>query len=169
MVEPGDILREIYSIFYGRPMNFSFIDDSIAGSARLMSPRDVRWLREAKKIDAILSVTEKPLPQSWTSGFDYKCVPVKNHVAPTMDQLRECVDFLLSETSQKKKTVVHCAAGKGRTGTVLASYLCAKYGDDPSVAIGKIRKARPGSIERNAQEKAVSEFSHAVLKKGRSD
>ncbi len=52
---------------------------------------------------------------------------------------------------------VHCAAGLGRTGVVLACYLIDK-GLNATNAIARIRRLRPGSIETEDQEKAVEEF-----------
>jgi atypical dual specificity phosphatase len=53
---------------------------------------------------------------------------------------------------------VHCHAGLGRTGTILASYFVAQGLGAPE-AIAKIRYLRPGSIETDAQEEAVAAYS----------
>ncbi len=135
-------------------MNFSFIDESVSGTAGPLSLKEVNWLRNAKGIQAILSVKEGPLSSGWVEGVQYLNVIVKNHAIPTIEQLITCVDFLISQVSSGHKTSVHCAAGKGRTGTVLAAYLCKRYDLNPDAAIGKIRSMRPGSIEKK-QEAAI--------------
>ena len=50
--------------------------------------------------------------------------------------------------------VIHCKGGLGRTGTVAARLLI-EFGVDPQMAIQSVRKARPGSIENDLQEKYV--------------
>ncbi|MHB1909324.1 MAG: phosphatase domain-containing protein [Nitrososphaerales archaeon] len=157
MFEKGDILRFFYGWILGRPMNFSFIDEFVSGSAGPLRKKEVDWMREKKGIGAILSVKEVPLASGWVENLRYLNVPVKNHFPPTIDQLKQCVDFILRETSSGKKTSVHCAAGKGRTGTVLAAYLCAKYGKSADDAILEIRAKRKGSIEKK-QEAVIQEY-----------
>jgi atypical dual specificity phosphatase len=52
------------------------------------------------------------------------------------------------------------AAGKGRTGTVLAAYVCASQGISPGEAVKVVRAKRSGSIEKNSgQEESVSEYA----------
>jgi atypical dual specificity phosphatase len=138
-------------------MNFSFIDEMVAGSAGPLRKKEVDWLREKKGIGAILSVREGPLQAGWVEGLRYLNVPVRNHFPPTLDQLKNCVNFIMIETESGKKTTVHCAAGMGRTGTVLAAYLCYKYGLNSQEAITQVRAKRHGSIEKN-QEPVISEY-----------
>ena len=52
---------------------------------------------------------------------------------------------------------VHCAAGKGRTGTVLAAYLVTQ-GMTAGEAIRKVRELRPGSVETYEQEQMIREW-----------
>ena len=53
-----------------------------------------------------------------------------------------------------EKILIHCKGGLGRTGTV-AARLLVELGLEPEEAIRRIRQARPGSFEREAQEEYV--------------
>ena len=168
-LEIGDILRKVYDIFYHRPMNFSFVDDHLCGSARIMSTKDVDWLK-TKGVNAMLALTETPAPSSWIEGFgiEYKQVPIKNHTAPTLAQLEDCVAFIERNIQKENKVLVHCAAGKGRTGTIIAAYLCARDNIPAELAIERVRAKRHGSVERNprsGQENAVAEYQKSLHKK----
>ena len=85
-------------------------------------------------------------------------VPVPDFTAPTPDQLRCGVEAIQQALAANQRVAVHCAAGLGRTGTLLACYLVST-GMDPSAAIARIRSARPGSVETPEQEAAVSAFA----------
>lgn len=60
------------------------------------------------------------------------------------------VDFITlaeNEIDQRKGAVaVHCRAGLGRTGTLIASYLMFKFEMEAKAAIAWVRMCRPGSI-----------------------
>ncbi len=160
-MESGDILRKIYDAFFHRPMNFSFIDDYVSGSAKMMSERSVEWVR-GKGIRAILSLTETPIPSAWLgSEINYLHVSIENHRAPTLSQIQTCVEFISNNVHKGNKTLVHCAAGKGRTGTILAAYLSSRDNISAEIAIEETRAKRKGSIERDpkaGQETAVAEY-----------
>ena len=74
--------------------------------------------------------------------------------APTQDQLDRCVSAIQRAHAHGMNVAVHCTAGLGRTGPVLAAYFVAQ-GVAPASAITKVRRLRPGSIETTEQEEAI--------------
>lgn len=156
LVEMNFIIRRIRGLLIRRPMNFSFINDYVCGSSVPTSRSQVKWLRE-RGVMGVLSLTTAPLRKDWLSGLDYLSIPIKDHTIPTVEEIEQSIDFILQHEERKEKVLVHCYAGKGRTGTVLAAYLCRKYGFAPEQAILFLRTKRSGSVER-AQRKVVEEY-----------
>jgi atypical dual specificity phosphatase len=58
--------------------------------------------------------------------------------------------------------MVHCAAGMGRAGTILACYLVKYQKYSGKDAIKKIRTERPGSIQSETQELAITFYQKHV-------
>src|SRR4051812_48000287 len=107
------------------PASFSWIDrPHLAACARPDGPDELAWLRE-QGIQVLLSLSEYPLRRAWTdeTGLLVLHVPVVDMEAPTQDQLDRCVSAIRRARDQGMGVAVHCTAGLGRTGTVLAAYL----------------------------------------------
>jgi atypical dual specificity phosphatase len=77
---------------------------------------------------------------------------------PTPEQLDKCISAILRAMDRNMGVAVHCGAGLGRTGVVLACYLVAK-GQPPDNAIVRVRRLRPGSIETDEQAEAIHHFA----------
>ena len=84
-------------------------------------------------------------------------LPVADFTPPTTEQLERGVNAIQSAIDSGTRVAVHCGAGLGRTGTLLACYLV-RGGLSPEDAIARVRAVRPGSVETAAQEAAVRAF-----------
>ncbi len=149
------------------PRNFSWlIQDEIAGMGRPMAiVADLEFLKD-NRVESIVSLTELPLHKTLIEefGFEYKHIPIPDFSTPTQEQIEEFVTFVNNLLSSKKKIVVHCEAGIGRTGTMLACYLVSK-GYSAEKAISEVRKRRPGSIETMEQEDTVVKYEERLARK----
>lgn len=147
--------------------NFSFvIDGELAGSAFPGGwadlPEDLQEL-SSKGIKVIITLTEETLDVNYLKEFNIENlhIPIQDFTPPTIDQIFQFVEFVEKCRAEKKPVLVHCWAGIGRTGTMLAAYLVYE-GYAPSEAIAKIRRLRFGSIETEEQVKIIYEFSKVL-------
>ena len=150
----------------GRPTNFSWlIDGGLAGSGRPMSAGEVEWAR-GQGVAAIVTMTEDPLPAAWVDGVDYLHVPTVDLTAPTVEGTDAAVAFIREHVDRGAPAMVHCAAGLGRAGTILACYLVRHEGMSASEAIRAVRERRPGSIQSDEQEQAVEHYEQHAASAG---
>ena len=95
--------------------------------------------------------------------METKHIPLRDHAPLTTAQLQLGADYIAAAISQGKAVLVHCLAGKGRTGCILASYMMVYEGKTARQAIDELRSLREGSVE-HPQEKNVLEFEAEALK-----
>jgi atypical dual specificity phosphatase len=145
-------------------LNFSWvIDGSLAGMARPWVGTDtIEELRE-HGVGAIVSLTEEPLADELADHFHYAHIPVPDFHAPSLDQIKFFVETVRDWIRRDMGVAVHCAAGCGRTGTMLACYLVGE-GESAREAIRHIRGLRPGSIETDEQERAIRDYAEFLAR-----
>ncbi len=142
------------------PPGFSWVDQPrLAALAHPRSAEDLRWLRR-NGIDVLVSLTEDPLPRNWVNdaGVLAVSVPVPDMEAPSDRQLDHILATIRRANDSGMGVAIHCAAGLGRTGTVLAAYLVAG-GLPARAALIKVRNLRPGSVETLDQERAIEQYA----------
>src|SRR5690242_5554093 len=115
-------------------MKIDWIDDGVlAASSIPIGVKDLQFLKE-QGIAAIVTLTEHPLTSQKEItldvlkqlGFDTFHVPIDDQFPPTKVQVTDVLNFIRARQSESKPVLVHCAAGVGRTGTMLHAYFLAK-------------------------------------------
>jgi atypical dual specificity phosphatase len=79
-----------------------------------------------------------------------------------MEKIDIAVDFIHENITDNQAVMVHCAAGMGRAGTILACYLVKYQKYSGKDAIKKIRTKRPGSIQSETQELAITFYQKHI-------
>jgi atypical dual specificity phosphatase len=152
--------RQVWT--YARLKRVTWLEDE--GVAACAYPRDDNALGDLanRGTRVLINLHERPHKPEVLArhGLTEVHLPVADFTPPTLAQLERGVAAIEQAVARGDRVAVHCGAGLGRTGTLLACYLVAR-GAGADEAIARIRAVRPGSVETPEQEAAVSEFARA--------
>ena len=158
----GDIWRKVHGTVTGKPDNFSWlIENKLAGSAVPTSIDEVKWVID-QGVKSIVTVREEPLNDEWVKEVKYLHIMSNDMGVPEFVDLGSAVDFIHRRITNNEPVMVHCPAGMGRTGTMLACYLIKHQKMSADEAIQKVRDERPGSIQSYPQEEIIFRFSKSL-------
>ena len=158
----GDVWRKVHGTVTGRPDKFSWlIENKLAGSGIPTSIDEVQWVTK-QGVKSIVTVREEPLDDEWVKDVKYLHVMSNDMGVPEFNDLLAAVDFIHSRLTHDEPVLVHCLAGLGRTGTILASYLVKYQNISADEAIQKVREERPGSIQSFPQEEIIFQFEKSL-------
>lgn len=140
---------------------FWLIRDSIAGRpGPQMDPWEVQELRAAG-FDAVINLSEHPSDDTAfaAAGLEASWVPLPTDIPPTkkseeqfIAELPRAYAFVADQMAKRRRVLVHCHAGKDRTGILLALVVAKQDGVSAATAIARVRKVRPLAITANGWE-----------------
>ena len=139
--------------------NFSWIKDGVlAGSSKPYYEEQFEFLK-SEDIQVIINLTEEPHQINDLNAFKLYNIPIPDFDGPKKDQIEMFLDIYEKHKQANEPILVHCIAGCGRTGTMLAIWLLhKKIVDTPEEAIKRIRELRPCSIETTEQEMIIKNY-----------
>nr|AIF12524.1 dual specificity protein phosphatase [uncultured marine thaumarchaeote KM3_56_B06] len=154
----GDVWRKVHGTVTGRPDNFSWlIENKLAGSGIPTSIDEVEWAIK-QGVKSVVTIREEPLDESWIKDVNYLHILSNDMGVPEFNDLVYAVDFIHRRITSNEPVMVHCLAGMGRTGVILACYLIKYQKMSASEATEKVREERPGSIQSYPQEEIIFRF-----------
>ncbi|MGD9048523.1 MAG: dual specificity protein phosphatase family protein [Anaerolineae bacterium] len=153
---------------------FWLLDGLLAGRpGPVQAPWDPGELRMAG-LRAIVSLNTEPDPEEVTaSGLRHHSQPMPP-ILPLSEalqdmllrQLEEVLATTHAEVSTGQPTLLHCHAGRDRTGLALTAYLVRYHGLEVEEAIAQVRDARPTAMSAPGYEATARRFAqHEQVKR----
>lgn len=148
-----------------KPPKFSWVVDGLlAGQGRPTLHGHVKYLCDnGFKYLVTLTINKPRALQEYPGrGLTWVHIPINDEQPPSIEQIQAFVDTVENAKKDASAVAVHCAWGRGRTGTMLACYLAHARGLPAQEAITEIRKLRPGSIDTEQQVQAVQKWAEHI-------
>jgi atypical dual specificity phosphatase len=142
------------------------VEGKLAGMGKpgLLNPVDDDLMAIATHgISYLITLTETPVSTALlrSYGITGRHFPIRDMGVPAVGPTARLCRDIERAIDQGESVAVHCHAGLGRTGTILAAYLVWK-GTPPDQAIVDVRNVIRGSIQTTSQENFIKQFAESV-------
>ncbi|MFG0254446.1 MAG: phosphatidylglycerophosphatase and protein-tyrosine phosphatase 1 family protein [Rhodopirellula sp. JB053] len=138
---------------------WDFIDEFVIVGARPFT-RDVNALA-ALGVRAVVNTCEEyggPVEEYGRHGIVQLHIPTVDFTHPTIDNIRQGVEFVQEHASKGEIVYIHCKAGRARSATVAICWLIQYRNMTPDDAQALLLSKRPHINPKLTQRTVVREF-----------
>jgi atypical dual specificity phosphatase len=120
-------------------------------------------------VTTLVSLTQTPMdPVALAAyGIGHIASPILDMAPPTVAQAATLCQRMENLIAQGEVVAVHCRAGLGRTGTILACYLIWE-GRSALEALEQVRRVNPQWVQSEEQVRFLEDFARAVANRALS-
>jgi atypical dual specificity phosphatase len=141
----------------------------LAGTPRPGIFHDIEYDLQALNrvgVTTLLTLTERApeVEDMKEFGIGNVWFPIPDMQAPSIEQAVEICQQIDTMMQQQEVVAVHCRAGLGRTGTILAAYLIWE-GNDALSALETVRKVEPRWVQSEVQVAFLEVFAQAMAER----
>ncbi len=121
-------------------------------------------------VTTLISLTQTPMDSSALArvGISHLSSPIPDMAAPGVEQAIELCQQIEAMIREKEVIAVHCRAGLGRTGTILAACLIWE-GHTALDALERARRVNPNWVQSEEQARFLEEFARVVANRASSE
>ena len=111
-------------------------------------------------VTVLITLTEQDFSQDVLArhGLRNLHFPIADRTAPTTGETDMLVNQMRDMLDNGEVLAVHCLAGLGRTGTILAAYMVKEKGVSAQVALNQIRRFNRQFVQTDDQEDFLMEY-----------
>lgn len=121
----------------------------------------------AAGVTHLITLTERDLPQDLLRihGLANTHLPIFDREAPSTGQMQMLLVRMQRLLEAGEVLAVHCLAGLGRTGLVLAAWLVRDGGLSATTAIERLRRIEPAYVQTDVQEAFLHRFEDDLMRR----